>query len=153
METTVQVWAYPAHVAEDSPGDWLVTFDDLPEALTGGRTREEALHNAADALEEAVLAYLARGRPIPAPRAAAEGEELIVLDVVTAARAALAEVMRTNGISNAALARGVGRSEGAVRRLVDGTTGVKIDTVLQALAATAAFSPSSFPRPALAFVE
>jgi len=93
------------------------------------------------------------GRPIPSPRAAAGIEDLIVLDVVTAARAALAEVMRFNGISNAALARALGKSEGAVRRLVDGTTGVKIDTVLQALAATAAFFSSSFPRPALAFVE
>lgn len=148
----MEIWAFPARITEHEPGDWVVTFDDIPEALTGGATREDALNQAADALEEAVLAYLARGRAIPTPRPAGDGEELVALDVVTAARAALARVMRTRKISNAALAREIDRSEGAVRRLVDGTTGVKIETVLQALDATASFREAGPRRPALAFL-
>jgi len=148
----VQIWAYPARLTEHEPGDWVVAFDDIPEALTGGATRDEALRLATDALEEAVLAYLARGRVIPPPRAAGDCETLVILDVVTAARAALAQIMRSHKISNAALAREIHKSEGAVRRLVDGATGVKIDTVLQALEAAASLSAADGERPALAFV-
>ena len=143
-----QLWAYPARIIEHEPGDWVVTFADFPEALTGVDDRAEALRLADDALEETVLHYLAHGRPVPAPREPETGETLIVLDVVTAARAALATAMR---VSNAALARELGRSEGAVRRLVDGTTGVKIDTVLTALQAVTAHGASQ-GQPALALV-
>jgi hypothetical protein len=41
------------------------------------------------------VAYLAHGRPIPDPRESIGGEEAIILDPVTAARAALATAMRT----------------------------------------------------------
>jgi hypothetical protein len=49
------------------------------------------------------------------------GEEAIILDPVTAARAALATAMRTKRISNVALAKTLGKSEGAIRRLPDGS--------------------------------
>ena len=55
----------------------------------------EVRENAADALEEAILAYLAHGRPIPDPREPRGGEEAIILDPVTAARAGLATAMQT----------------------------------------------------------
>lgn len=131
----MQTWAYPAVVEVNGPDDFVVTFPDVPEAITGGSTREEALLNAADALEEAVLAYMAQGAPIPSPRSERKGEILVILDPVTAARAVLAQTMKADRVSNTALARKLGKSEGAVRRLTDGASGVKIDTVLQALAA------------------
>ena len=57
---------------------FLATFPDLPEANTWGDTREEALINAADCLEEALAGRIverdvvpepspARGRPTVAP--------------------------------------------------------------------------------------
>ncbi len=52
----------------------------MPEARTGGASLAEVRENAADALEEAILAYLARGRPIPAPREPHGGEEAVILD-------------------------------------------------------------------------
>ena len=45
-----------------------------------------------------------------------------MLDPVTAARAALATAMRTKRISNVALAKTLGKSEGAIRRLTDGSS-------------------------------
>lgn len=131
----MQTWAYPAVLEDQGVDGFLVTFPDVPEAITGGDTLVEARANAADALEEAILAYMAMGRAIPAPRAARKGEELIVLDPVTAARAILAQAMVTDQVTNVALAKRLGKSEGAVRRLTDGATGVKIDTVLAALEA------------------
>lgn len=129
-----QTWAFPALFAEHAPGDVGVSFRDLPDVLTGGASLEQARINAADALEEGMLARLAHGEPIPLPRPAEPGEELVALDPTTAARAALAHAMATEQISNTALARRLGKTEGAVRRLTSGAGGVKLDTVLQALA-------------------
>lgn len=128
-----QDWIYPATFRQDADGEIIVTFEDLPEAITGASDWAEAYALAADVLEEIVLAYLADGRAVPAPSPIATSHEPVPLDPVTAARAALARAMRDDGVSNAALARRLGKTEGAVRRLTNGETGVKIDTVLDAL--------------------
>eukprot|EP01037_Dinobryon_pediforme_P019973 gene19973-20494_t len=134
----MQTWAFPARITDDGEGEFVVTFSDVPEALTSGATREEALHNAADALEEAILGYMAVGQNIPLPRDAGPGEDLIIVAPVTASRAVLFMAMRAQRMTNVALADRIGKSEGAVRRLIDGTTGVKIDTVLEAMNAVGA---------------
>ena len=121
----MQTWAFPAVIEKLGDDDFLTTFPDVPEAMTGGASLAEVRENAADALEEAILAYLAHGWPVPDPREPRGGEEAIILDPVTAARAALATAMRTKRISNVALAKTLGKSEGAIRRLTDGSSSVK----------------------------
>ena len=54
------------------------------EARTGGASLVEVPENAADALEGAILGYLAHGRPIPSHREPRGGE-----DVASAARTAV----------------------------------------------------------------
>jgi antitoxin HicB len=129
----MQTWTYPALITAHAPDEWVATFPDVPEAVTGAQTRAETIALASDALEEAILAYLAHGRPIPAPRPAGKGETPIDLDPVTAARAALAQAMAEQRMSNSALAQKLGKTEGAIRRLTDGATSVKMATVLDAL--------------------
>lgn len=130
----MRTWTYPAIVTEHGPGDVSVIFPDLPEAISGGATLEEARDNAVDVLEEVVLHYLAQGEAIPSPRAAKAGEEDVPLDPVTAARVVLAQTMAEQRVTKVALAARLGKSEAAVRRLVDGSSVVKLDTVLEALA-------------------
>ena len=69
----MQTWAFPALIEKLGDDDFLATFPDIPEALTGGASLAEARENAADALEEAILAYLRTGDRSPplASRAAA----------------------------------------------------------------------------------
>jgi antitoxin HicB len=134
----MQTWIFPAVIEKLGDDDFLATFPDVPEAMTGGASLAEVRENAVDALEEAILAYLAHGRPIPTPREPGGGEEAVILDPVTAARAALATAMRAKKISNVALAKTLGKTEGAIRRLTDGSSAVKIDTVLQAMNALGA---------------
>ena len=131
----MQTWTYPATYEHHSDDGYVVRFREFPEAITGGDTLQESRELAADALDVIVRDYLAHGRSIPPPREAAEGEEIVPLDPVTASRAALAFAMAERKVSNVALAKMLGKSEGAVRRLVDGSTSVNIDAVLQALAA------------------
>jgi antitoxin HicB len=60
--------AYPVTLTSDEKdGGFVVTFKDFPEAITQGETTEEALVEAADALDEAIAGRLQRGDPIPVP--------------------------------------------------------------------------------------
>ena len=52
--------AYPAELSTDRDGRVLVQFPDIPEALTDGADRAEALREAKDCLEEAVAGYIRR---------------------------------------------------------------------------------------------
>ena len=48
-------FVYPALLTTDEKdGGFVVTFRDLPEAITQGNSLEEALNEAADCLEEAI---------------------------------------------------------------------------------------------------
>ncbi len=116
----MQTWAYPATITEFAPGDLVVRFPDIPEAITGGETVEESLSLAADALEEAILAYLAHGRPIPEPRRAKKGEYAVVLDPATAARVMLIRAMAEQKLSKVALAARMNQNEKVVRRILSG---------------------------------
>ena len=58
--------SYPARMARDGEG-FVVSFPDIPEALTSGASREEALVMAADALTTAMDFYFEDRRPVPAP--------------------------------------------------------------------------------------
>ena len=45
---------YPATLTEQEEGGYLVQFTDFPEAITQGETKEDALAEAIDCLEEAI---------------------------------------------------------------------------------------------------
>ena len=56
---------------------------------------------------------------IPIPSAAVDGQELIAVSPIVAAKLALYTAMRRQGIKKTALAKRLGLSESAVRKLVD----------------------------------
>jgi len=63
-----QHFEYPANIEQDSAGFYLITFPDFPEAATDARSRETALSEAIDCLEEAVAGRMKRGGDIPTLR-------------------------------------------------------------------------------------
>ncbi len=136
---TVQTWTYPA-IFNRQGEEIIVTFPDFPEAVTGASSMGEARALAADALEEAVLAYLAHGRAVPPPRSAAKGEELVALEPLTAGRAAVARIMAGRKVNKVRLALMMRRDEKVVRRILDGRAGVRMETVSAALRALGARS-------------
>ncbi len=113
-----QAMAWPVDLVRQEDGTILVSFADIPEALTEGATRTEALAQAADCLIAALSGYLGARRDIPAP-SAAKGRPLVALPALVAAKVALYRAMRADDIGNTALAARLGVSEGAVRRLLD----------------------------------
>ena len=57
---------YYAYIHEAAPGDWLVRFCDIPEAITQGDSLEAAIANASDGLDAALEGYIELGRAFPA---------------------------------------------------------------------------------------
>ena len=110
------VW--PADLQRQEDGSILVSFPDIPEALTEGATEAEALMEAQDCVIAALGGYVEGRHPIPAP-SPVRGRTSVALPVLVAAKIALYGAMHEQGVSNTALAERLGLSEGAVRRLID----------------------------------
>lgn len=111
---------YIARFADDG-GSFLVTFPAIPEAITGGENEAEALANAVDALEVALLTYAADGRDLPAATDVrpGAGEHAVALSAATAAKLAFIEAFRRSGLTRVGLAARLGKAEGEVRRMLD----------------------------------
>lgn len=128
-------FAYPATVTKDEASFYLVTFPDVPEAGTDDPDRATALAEAVDALACALEGYIEARRPLPAPSPLQEGQALVVLPPLMAAKAALYLAMVESGTSNVTLARQLGTAENAVRRLLNLRHRSHIGEVDRALAA------------------
>ena len=128
-------YVYPVTVEQDEDGRYVATALDIPEAITDGTTLKEALGEMSDALGAALAGYAIAGRVLPASSEARPGEYLVPVAPLVAAKLALRAAMRDEGVSNVALARRLGVTEGVVRRLVDPDHGSRLDGVVTALTA------------------
>ena len=69
---------YPATFSREGDG-YIVTFRDIPEALTQGDTYEEAVEMAQDALKTALEFYTEKGLSHPRPTPKHLGEYKIFI--------------------------------------------------------------------------
>ena len=112
-------FGYRYDLKRQDNGWWLVRFPGVPEALTEGETRAEALENAQDCLVAALVGYMKLGRPLPRDGAGHAGAYRAVLPSLVTAKLAVYETMRLRGWSKTRLARELGVPENSVRRLLD----------------------------------
>src|SRR6266851_7458156 len=127
--------AYPATLMPDPDGGFTVTFRDVPEAITEGDSREEALLRAEDALESALAMYVMAKEPLPTPSAAQLAEAMVPLSALGMAKAALYEAMREQGVGRAELARRLRWHLPQVARVLDLRHASKMEQVEAALVA------------------
>jgi len=123
---------YAANFKPTDRGGFVVTFRDIPEAITQGDTEAEALEMAADALLTAMDFYFEDRRPVPAPSKALPGERLIELPLSASAKVLLLNEMLTQNIRPVDLARLMGIKPQEVTRIIDLTHATKIDTLAAA---------------------
>ncbi|MFZ6773016.1 type II toxin-antitoxin system HicB family antitoxin [Undibacterium sp. SXout7W] len=123
---------YPAKFAEDTDGGYVVTFRDIPEAITQGETLEEASEMAAEVLLSAMDFYFEDSRPVTLPSAPLPGEYLIELPLSAAAKVLLLNEMLHQKVTPAELARRLDTSPQTVNRLVDLHHVTKIDAIQSA---------------------
>jgi antitoxin HicB len=127
--------AYPATLTAGTEGGFTVTFRDVPEAITEGDNREEALLRAEDALESALAMYVAAKEPLPKPSAAQPNEAMVPLSALGMAKTALYDAMREQRVGNAELARRLRWHLPQVARVLDLRHSSKMEQVEAALAA------------------
>ncbi len=126
--------SFPARVTPDGTG-FMVTFPDVPEAITCGATYEEALDMAADALATAMDFYFEDKRPVPEPSRLKRGQVLVDLPPSIGAKVLLLNEMLAQGTRNADLARLMNVRPQEINRLTDLKHPTKIDTIAIALKA------------------
>lgn len=125
---------YPVDLVPDDNDTILVTFPDVPEAVTYGDTREEAMHHAIDALETMFMAYMDDKRRIPMP-SQPKGRPTIALPALSSTKVLLYNAMLDQGVSKRELARRIGGHPPQVDRLLDLNHHSRLDHIEQALAA------------------
>lgn len=129
----MQQFSYPVTLKRDPKGGFVVTFKDVPEAITQGENLDDALEQAADALDEAVAGRLRLGEEIPVPSKPGKHQPLVPLPAVTASKVALYITLRQTGFSNVALAKKLRCDEKEVRRLLNPDHGSKFQSIEGAL--------------------
>jgi antitoxin HicB len=96
----------------------LVTFPDVPEAITFGITKEDALHQAVQALETSLSFYVEDRRPLPVPSVIKEAIT-VRPSALECVKLALYTEMLTQGVPKLELARRLNWHVPQVDRLLD----------------------------------
>ncbi len=112
-------YAYPCVLNPEEDGGFFVVFPDVPGALTCGDDRAEALEMAADALVAILATHVHNGEDLPTPSSVVEGQEVVAVPPVPAAKLALYSAMREQGLTEASLAKQLGLDEASLGRLLD----------------------------------
>lgn len=126
---------YPALFKLSESGRYIVTFRDIPEAITQGDNEADAHLMAADALLTAMDFYFEDRRPVPAPSAPEEGERLIDLPLSASAKVLLLNEMLAQKVRPADLARLMDIKPQEVNRIINLGHATKIDTLAAAFKA------------------
>ncbi len=118
---------YPVTLTPD--GDTLlVTFADVPEAITFGVDEDEALLHGIDALETALSFYVEARKPLPQPSAPA-GRPTVRPSALECAKLGVYQAMTEQGIRKAELARRLGWHLPQVDRLFDLSHASRFDQI------------------------
>lgn len=124
---------YPAAFEHNvSTGCYIITFRDIPEAITQGYSLEEAIEEAKDALLTAMEFYFEDERSVPMPSKPLQGEELIELPISVWAKVLLLNSMLELNISQSELGRRLHKSRQEVQRIINLEHNTKIDTIADA---------------------
>ncbi|HYI46981.1 MAG TPA: type II toxin-antitoxin system HicB family antitoxin [Allosphingosinicella sp.] len=131
------MFKYPVRLEPDDNDTILVTFPDVPGAITFGETEAEALAHAVDALESILSVMIADRRDIPLP-SPAEGRPTVAPTLLGSLKVILYLAMRARGWRKADLARALDMDPRLVDRLLDlrhRSTVTQLDAALQACGA------------------
>jgi len=127
---------YPAKFTPDrTAGGFVVTFPDVPEAITQGDTIEEAMAMASEALELALTFYTEKWADLPAPSSLKRGMRMVRVPALSEAKFRLYSALRDAGVRKIELARRLKCSPSQVDRLLDISHHSKLDQMEAAFAA------------------
>ena len=122
---------YPFMLTPDGPG-FMVTFPDIPEAISYGETKAQAIDLAYDCLITALDFYFDDMRHVPAPSTTKAGQHTVDLPASVAIKIELLNEMVRQHVKQADLARLMNVSPTQVNRMVNLRQTTKVDTIDQA---------------------
>jgi antitoxin HicB len=123
---------YPVVLTPAAEGGFVVTFPDVPEAITQGDARADALVNARDALETALELYVDDNQDLPEARAPRRGQAIVSPAPLAALKFELYQAMRDQGVRKSDLARKLGWHMPQVDRLLDIRHASRLDQIERA---------------------
>ena len=135
-------YAFPCNIVRDDEEAeatgreaYVVTFPDVYGANTGAWSWKEALEMAEDCLAVALGGYVKAREVIPTPSPLTDGQVIIAVPLIVAAKLTLYTAMREQGITDADLAAKLEMPENAVQRLLSPNRFSHISQVERALKA------------------
>ena len=120
---------YPVILEAQPEGGFVVTFPDVPEAITQGADEDEALLYAVDALECALSFYVDDRKPLPVPSKPKRGQLTVRPSALECAKLGVYRAMTEQGIKKAELARRLGWHMPQVDRLFDLKHASRLDQI------------------------
>jgi len=120
---------YPIVLEAQPEGGFVVTFPDVPEAITQGEDEDEALMYAIDALETALSFYVDDRKPLPVPSKPKRGQKTVRPSALECAKLGVYQAMTEQGIKKAELARRLGWHMPQVDRLFDLKHASRLDQI------------------------
>ncbi|EIP6847626.1 type II toxin-antitoxin system HicB family antitoxin [Salmonella enterica subsp. enterica serovar Westminster] len=123
---------YPLNLVPAPEGGYVVSFPDIPEALTQGDTREEALSAAFDALVTAFEFYFEDNEQIPLPSEVNAGDDFVEVPLSVASKVLLLNAFLESRLTRQDLAKRIGKPKQEITRLFDLNHATKIDAVQSA---------------------
>ena len=122
MRGTVEIMRYPVTLTPAPEGGYMVSFVDIPEALTQGETVAEAMEAAKDALLTAFDFYFEDNELIPLPSP-------LNSHLSVASKVLLLNAFLQSEITQQELARRIGKPKQEITRLFNLHHATKIDAV------------------------
>lgn len=123
---------YPVNLEPDS-GGFFVSFPDIPEALTQGDSREDALSMALDALVTAFEFYFEDNRKVPLPSEVTG--EFVDVPLSVASKVLMLNAFIDSSMTQTELANRMGVKKQEITRLFDLKHTTKIDAIQKAMQA------------------
>ncbi len=111
--------SYPVSFTHDEDGSVIAEFPDVPEAMTVGSDKANAIEWAQDALIVALTGYIEDRRDIPPPSKAKKGQDSVHLPPQIAMKLVIYQAMRDQRTTQAALGKCLGVDGRQVRRILD----------------------------------
>lgn len=119
---------YPVTLTPDG-ATVLVTFKDIPEAITFGVNKDEALLHAIDALETGLSFYVDARKQLPVASKPKRGQKAVRPSALESAKLGVYQAMTEQGIRKAELARRLGWHTPQVDRLFDLRHASRLDQI------------------------
>ena len=120
---------YPVILEAQPEGGFVITFPDVPEAITQGEDEDEALLYAVDALETALSFYVDDRKPLPTPSKPKRGQHTVRPSALECAKLGVYRAMTEQGIKKSELARRLGWHMPQVDRLFDLRHASRLDQI------------------------